>query len=354
MKREVEELRGYQEGHRGSNNFTDNQLSGHIPLDLPPEKIQHAFALDKYSTAAPLDYDILMQDPFEIAKSTVADLLSAEDRELLQSLYFSNCHPFIPIIHEPSFEIKEREAHVALSIFALACRHDTNFSAKADIFYNLAKQTTQATFMNPDMSTLVALLLQAVFEIGRPNTSVHSVTTVGAALALASSFRLLRMDDEHADKRNQWLERPKNWIEEEGRRRVLLMVLSISRWSSTIQQRELGFPVKKEISVFLPVSDQVWFSAVRLPIFLLPQELIHVLRTWCSSVLHPHITEILPSDTNGPGPKESPPSTNVVSSARLHDLSKYLVFILRSMTLTRLILFEVIPIMRESYFVSTL
>lgn len=116
--------------------------------------------------------------------------------------------------------------------------------------------------MNPDMSTLVALLLQAVYEIGHPNSSVHALTTVGAALSLASAFRLLHMDEEHAEKPNRWMEKPKDWIEEEGRRRVFLMVLSLSRWMATIQQRELGFPVKKEIMAMLPVSDEEWFAAV--------------------------------------------------------------------------------------------
>ncbi|KAH8819245.1 fungal-specific transcription factor domain-containing protein [Xylogone sp. PMI_703] len=263
LKVELEELRTHQSLHNdGADPDNNTQLPVDMQLELPSDKIESALLLEKYSPSSLSDYDILIHDPFEIARLAISDLLTIAEQEFLVSLYFSNCHPFIPIIHKPTFDTKRdtQGTHVLLSVFALACRHNTDFSRKAEIFYGLAKQATQATYMNPDISTLVALLLQAVYEIGHPNTSVHCVTTIGAALALASSFRLLRMDEEHADKRNQWIERPKNWIEEEGRRRAFLMVLSISRWGSTVQQRELGFPVKKEISVYLPISDQVWFA----------------------------------------------------------------------------------------------
>ena len=225
-----------------------------------------------------------MQDPFDIAKITISELLTPEDQVLLyvtylaistatsletdllirHDLYFSNCHHFIPILHKPSFGTKDDDLHLLLSVYALSCRHDDTLRSKAGIFYSLAKQTTQATFINPTMSTLAALLLQAVYEIGHPNTSVHSLTTVGAALSLASAFRLLHMDEEHPEKPNRWMDAPRDWIEEEGRRRTFLMVLSFARWMATIEQRELGFPVMKEIMVVLPVSDEEWFAGVRL------------------------------------------------------------------------------------------
>jgi Fungal specific transcription factor domain len=269
LKTEVEELRSHQNHYGYSSTFENTQLPADIPQEFPSDEIRPAFSLEKYSPSALSNYNVFMQDPFEIAKMAIDNVLSIEDQGFLRSLYFSNCHPFVPIIHEPTFDTKAGDAHVVLSVFALACRHSTNFNTKAELLYSLAKQTTQATFMNPDMSSLVALLLQAVYEIGRPNTSVHSVTTVGAALALASSFRLLWMDEEHGDKQNHWLEKSKDWVEEEGRRRAFLMVLSISRWSATIQQRELGFPVKNEISVLLPVSDEIWFAGVRFQSSLL-------------------------------------------------------------------------------------
>ena len=153
---------------------------------------------------------------------------------------------------------------MSLSVFALACRQSPSLASKSDIFYSLAKQTIQATFIDPDMSTLNALILQAIYEIGMPNSSVHALTTVGSCLSLASAFRLLRMEEQEEDESKpfRWMDRPVDWVEEEGRRRAFLMVLSLSRWMATIQEREMGFPVKREITISLPVSDETWFADV--------------------------------------------------------------------------------------------
>ncbi|KIW31301.1 uncharacterized protein PV07_02959 [Cladophialophora immunda] len=218
--------------------------------------------LDHTSPYAPSDHDILMQDPFDIARLAISELLSAEDRSNLCTLYFTRCHPFVPILYRPGFRV-DKDAHVSLSVFALASRHSPSLASKSDIFYSLAKQSTQATFINPDMSTLTALILQAIYEIGMPNSSVHALTTVGSALSLASAFRLLRMEEQEegeSSRPNRWMDRPVDWVEEEGRRRAFLMVLSLSRWMATIQEREMGFPVKREITVMLPISDEVWFA----------------------------------------------------------------------------------------------
>jgi hypothetical protein len=152
---------------------------------------------------------------------------------------------------------------VALSVFALACRHHETLASKSEIFYSLAKQTTQATILYPKMSTLIALVLQVVYEIGQPNTSLHALTTLGSALALVSAFHLIRMDEEPLRPATRWMQKPKDWVEEEGRRRVTLMVLCLTRWLAAIQEREFGIPLKCEIKLFLPVSDEVWFRGVR-------------------------------------------------------------------------------------------
>ena len=125
----------------------------------------------------------------------------------------------MPILHKPSFSV-EKNAHVSLSVFALACRHHPSLVSKSEIFYSLAKQTIQATFISPDISTLTALVLQAIYEIGMPNSSVHALMTVGSALSLASAFQLLRMEEneESESKSNRWLDRPIDWADEESRR----------------------------------------------------------------------------------------------------------------------------------------
>lgn len=178
-------------------------------------------------------------------------------------IYFTKCHPFVPIIHRPSFSL-ETDLHVVLSVFAISARHVDRYSTKAEIFYSLAKQTTQATLMRPDMSTLKALILQTIYEIGHPNTSVHSLTSLGSAIALSSAFQLIHIDDDYVKRPNRWIPQPKDWIEEEERRRVILMILCLARWSSTAEDKELGFPVQREISIFLPVRDEIWYSGVRL------------------------------------------------------------------------------------------
>ncbi|OAP54543.1 hypothetical protein AYL99_10991 [Fonsecaea erecta] len=259
LKAENHELRSHQgRTHSGSHTI---HAQATTQYEFPSDDILPSGLVDQTSPYAPSDHDILMQDPFDVARLAISELLTAEDRNNLCTLYFTRCHPFVPILHRPSFSV-EKDAHVSLSVFALAARHHPSLTSKSDIFYSLAKQSAQATFINPDMSTLAALILQAIYEIGMPNSSVHALTTVGSALSLASAFRLLRMEEREdgESKPNRWMDPPVDWVEEEGRRRALLMVLSLSRWMATIQEREMGFPVKREITVMLPISDEAWFA----------------------------------------------------------------------------------------------
>ncbi|KIX95169.1 uncharacterized protein Z520_09085 [Fonsecaea multimorphosa CBS 102226] len=243
LKAENDELRNLQ-GKPQSDSQTISHPQTTAQYEFPSDDILPSGFLGQTSPYAPSDHDILMQDPFDVARLAISELLTAEDRNNL-----------------PSFSV-DKDAHVSLSVFALASRHESSLASKSEIFYSLAKQSTQATFINPDMSTLTALILQAIYEIGMPNSSVHALTTVGSALSLASAFRLLRMEeqDEGESKPNPWMVRPVDWVEEEGRRRAFLMVLSLSRWMATIQDREMGFPVKREINVMLPISDEIWFA----------------------------------------------------------------------------------------------
>ncbi|KAJ9606688.1 hypothetical protein H2200_008696 [Cladophialophora chaetospira] len=259
LKAENDELRNLQGRAQGAGHISHAQAQAHS--EFPSDDILPSGFLDRTSPYAPSDHDILMQDPFDIARLAISELLTVEDQNNLCNLYFTRCHPFVPILHKPSFSI-DKDAHVSLSVFALASRHNPALATKSDIFYSLAKQTVQATFINPDMSTLTALILQAIYEIGMPNSSVHALTTVGSALSLASAFKLLRMEEQEANdgKPNRWMDRPVDWVDEEGRRRAFLMVLSLSRWMATIQEREMGFPVKREITVMLPISDELWFA----------------------------------------------------------------------------------------------
>ena len=184
------------------------------------------------------------------------------ESRLRRRTYFSSCHPFIPILHEPTFSFLADEMHVNLSVLALASRHHDEFASKAEIFYSLAKQTTQATLLTPTIHSLTALLLQAVYEIGHPNTSLNALSTLGSAIALVSAFRLMRLDEEPWRPSTKWLQKPKDWIEEEQRRRTALMTLSLSRWIAAIQGREFGIHAKSEIKLLLPVSDSDWFSGI--------------------------------------------------------------------------------------------
>ncbi|ETI22293.1 hypothetical protein G647_06366 [Cladophialophora carrionii CBS 160.54] len=256
---ENDELRDLQGKTQGGNHLSHAQAA--TRYEFPSDDTLPSRLLDQTSPYASSDHDILMQDPFDIARLAISELLTAEDQNSLCTIYFTRCHPFVPILHKPSFGV-DKDAHVSLSVFALASRHNPSLASKSDIFYSLAKQTTQATFINPDMSTLNALILQAIYEIGMPNSSVHAVTTVGSALSLASAFKLLRMEDQEdgESKPNRWMDRPVDWIDEEGRRRAFLMVLSLSRWMALIQEREMGFPVKRDITVMLPISDEAWFA----------------------------------------------------------------------------------------------
>ena len=106
------------------------------------------------------------------------------------------------------------------------------------------------------------MLFIAVYEIGHPNTSLHAWTTIGSALSLVSSFRLLSIDDCQGYQPNQWASAPRDWVEEEGRRRTALMTISLARWFAAIQGRDIGVLISDAVDLKLPVSDDVWFAAV--------------------------------------------------------------------------------------------
>lgn len=147
-------------------------------------------------------------------------------------------------------------------MYALACRHDDVMASKTEIMYSLAKQATQATLLSPNIETLNALLLQAVYEIGGPNTSLCAVSTLGSALALTAAFRLMRIDEEPFQPSVRWLQETTDWVVQEGRRRTALMALSLSQWLATITEREFGIAAASEVKLALPVSDEVWFAMV--------------------------------------------------------------------------------------------
>jgi len=147
-------------------------------------------------------------------------------------------------------------------MFALSSRHSDSLKTKSETLYILAKQTTQATLLNPDMSTLMATLFLAVYEIGLPNTSLHASTTIGSALSLVNAFCLLTIDDSRGYRPNRWAAAPLDWIEEESRRRTALMTISFARWLATIQGRDMGLLLSDRVGLKLPVSDEVWLAAV--------------------------------------------------------------------------------------------
>lgn len=178
------------------------------------------------------------------------------------SLFFARCYAFVPIIHETKFRLTDNNVHVKLAMFALASRQDTAFAHVSDTLYGLAKQTTTSTLLSPNMDTLIAMIMLAIYEIGQPSAALNASTTLGSALALVSAFQLVHLDDKQSPSSCQWLSKPKNWIVEEGRRRVVLMVLSLSRWVSTITGREFGLPTRTAVKLSLPVSNAVWVAVV--------------------------------------------------------------------------------------------
>ena len=192
-------------------------------------------------------------------------------------MYFSNVHPFLPIIHKPRLMVSmSSQAHpvsqaVLFSIYALASRHMEHTRPKAHGCYQRAKQLTQQNLSSPNMDTLVSLLLQFVYEIGFSNQSATAMTTAGSALFLSVSFRLAQMDavGVHSEnmrtlkRQNRWIDAPADWVESEGRRRVFLMAFSAAKWLATIRSVEFGIPLKN-VRVRLPVSDEVWFAEVSI------------------------------------------------------------------------------------------
>ncbi|KAJ2981628.1 hypothetical protein NQ176_g1910 [Zarea fungicola] len=221
---------------------------------------QSTLIADHQTPYADSDFRVHLQDPFQAATVFLQTQLTFEEQTILSSLFFARCYAFVPIIHETKFRLTDNNVHVKLAMFALASRQDTAFAHVSDTLYGLAKQTTTSTLLSPNMDTLIAMIMLAIYEIGQPSAALNASTTLGSALALVSAFQLVHLDDKQSPSSCQWLSKPKNWIVEEGRRRVVLMVLSLSRWVSTITGREFGLPTRTAVKLSLPVSNAVWVA----------------------------------------------------------------------------------------------
>ncbi|CAH0057778.1 unnamed protein product [Clonostachys solani] len=112
------------------------------------------------------------------------------------------------------------------------------------------------------MNTVIAMALLAVYEIGQPSTAANVMTTLSSALALIGAFQLTRMDDPNFSTSAQWLSKPKNWVVEEGRRRVVWMIISLARWVAVVSARAPQALRRSDIQLLLPVSNNAWVSAV--------------------------------------------------------------------------------------------
>ncbi|RSL67354.1 hypothetical protein CEP53_003009 [Fusarium sp. AF-6] len=131
----------------------------------------------------------------------------------------------------------------------------------SETLYSLAKQTTSSTLNTPSMNTLIAMTLLAVYEIGQPNAALNALTTLSSALALMGAFQLDRMDQPNFSFTCLWLSKPKNWVVEEGRRRVAWMIVCLARWAAAITGRDFGITTRLDIEMLLPVSGKVWNTA---------------------------------------------------------------------------------------------
>ncbi|RSL53219.1 hypothetical protein CEP54_010505 [Fusarium duplospermum] len=131
----------------------------------------------------------------------------------------------------------------------------------SETLYSLAKQTTSSTLNTPSMNTLIAMTLLAVYEIGQPYAALNALTTLSSALALMGAFQLDRMDQPDFSFTCLWLSKPKNWVVEEGRRRVAWMIICLARWAAALTGQNFGISTRLDIQMLLPVSNKAWNAA---------------------------------------------------------------------------------------------
>lgn len=206
--------------------------------------------------------------------------LPAEVFESLVCLFFSHIQPWLPIFHKPTFyrdymvrderginttfhELSLEEQLIFHSMFALAARFSDlpyftgvapadrgkPFAAQAIKRYDLCRHALE----EPNMHQLQgSILLAFLFYTSGPSSKAWLLTGVVVRLAYELGIEKIDLDGRTAIPVEEWVRR-------EEFRRAWWLVWELDTFGSIICGRPYVIP-REEVPVFLPVSDEYWFS----------------------------------------------------------------------------------------------
>lgn len=215
-------------------------------------------------------------------------------------LFFDKIHPWIPIMHRPSFydkymqrcgqhgclvsrqSVSADESIMIYAMFALTARFskadffgDTDvvdrgetFAAKAAVI----KDPLLRTLEEPSLDFLKGCLLLSCHSIAAGQISAGALLTA-ACVRMAYSLGLNGIDDDHFEDDGTYIEKnldSEAFVHREDLRRVWWALSDLDTFVCTISCQPFGIE-RRNMRVLLPVSDVSWFSgrATRSPVMRL-------------------------------------------------------------------------------------
>lgn len=195
-------------------------------------------------------------------------------------MFFENVQPSLPLLHRPTFEEEfcganrpsqhldflDLEDQLLLNgMFALSARFSTHSSWTiepkqrghefADTARQIHSQWMRSQPVRPTLRFLQGYILLVYHDLCS-NPSFETWVNTGVCCRIAYSLFLHEIDKASPLAEVQ---RNDSWIEKETKRRAWWMVFSMDNFASIIAARPFNIDANS-MHVFLPVSDDAWFS----------------------------------------------------------------------------------------------
>lgn len=202
------------------------------------------------------------------------------------NLYFRRIQVFLPLFHKPTFhlnyvskigttgyiDLEKESLFVLYGMMSLSARFSTlpyfdgiplkergsTFSRKAQMIY---QETVQG--FEPHEPTLKwlqgCILLSYYNQSCRPAVGCDLMSAT--CTRLAYSLGLHKIDEEPCDRRIYSKALNEAWVSREERRRAWWSVWELDSYDSISSRLPFSIDTHR-MSVFLPVSDEAWFSGI--------------------------------------------------------------------------------------------
>jgi Fungal specific transcription factor domain len=190
-------------------------------------------------------------------------------------IYFEKAHKMLPFIHRARFKAGLHlppnlgvpvPLRYAVWTLGAASSNDMDIRSYKDVMYSRARRTLNDHLdvaldaMRPhNISTLQALILLTTYEFLHANFG-HAWMNCGRAARMSVYFNLMRLDEPHLFCK-QTLNDPKDWIEQEERRRTLWAAFMLDRFASLGTGWAPSFN-EADITTFLPGPDDEYQAGV--------------------------------------------------------------------------------------------